>query len=92
MQRSYRIACRVACIGLTACTIGIDGNESRKGGVVCGNAREMSLKHSACGNLTPRQSLGKSVGHQFAEIGFDRHGARMQELLGNEDSTGTVFA
>jgi hypothetical protein len=92
VQRSDRTACRVACIGLTACTIGIDGNESRKGGVVCGNAREMSLKHSTCGNLTPRQSLGKSGGRQFAEIGFDRHGARMHELLGNDDSTGTGFA
>ena len=64
MQRSYRRACRVACVGLTACTIGIDGNESRKAGVVCGNAREMSLDHITCGNLTPRQSLGKRGGRQ----------------------------
>ena len=92
MQRSHRRACRVACVGLTARTIGIDGNESRKLGVVRGNTREMGLNHIACGNLTPRQSLGKSGGRQFAGIGFDRHGARMHELRGNDDSTGMGFA
>ena len=92
MQRSHRRTCRVACVGLTACTIGIDGNECRKAGVVRGNTREMSLNHIACGNLTPRQSLGKSGGRQSAGIGFDRHGARMHELLGNDDSTGMGFA
>ena len=70
MQRSDRPACRVACVGLTARTIRIDGDESRKAGVVRGDAREMRLEHITCGNLTPRQSLGKRGGRQFAETGF----------------------
>lgn len=92
MQRSYRTACRVACVGLTACTVGIDGHESRKAGVVRGNTCEMSLEHSTCGNLTLCQSLGKPGCRPFAEIGIDRHGARMHELSGNDDSAGTGFA
>ena len=73
MQRSHRRACRVACVGLTAHTVQIDGNESRKPGVVCGDAREMGLDHIACGNLTPRQSLGESGGRNLAKISFSRH-------------------
>jgi len=92
MQRSHRRACRVACVGLTARTIRIYGNESRKLSVECGDAREMGLERIACGNLAPRQSLGKNRSRKFAEIGFNRHGARLHELRGNDDSTGTGFA
>jgi len=92
MQRPYRRACRVACLGLTARTIGIDRNEGRKLGIARGDAREMGLKHSTCGNLTPCQSLGQSDGRQFARTGFYRHGARMHELRGNDDSAGMGFA
>ena len=92
MQRAYGRACRVACIGLTTRTIRIDCNESGKLSVACGDAREMGLDYIACGNLTPRQSLGKNGGRNFAKTCFSRHGPRMPELRGNDDSAGMGFA
>jgi hypothetical protein len=92
MQGAHRRTRRIACVGLTLRTIRIDGNESRQLGVVCGDTREMSLERLTCGNLTPRQSLGKSGGRKFAGIRFNRHRAGMHELPANDESTGTGFA
>ena len=92
MQRADRPACRIASVGLKACTFGIDSQERRKFAVVRGDPGEMRFERITCGNLTPSQGVGKRSCGQLAGVFANHHGARLHELPGNDDNIGTRLA
>ena len=68
-------------------TIGIDGNGAERR-ASCAAMREMSLKHSTCGNLMPRQSpLARVVAVNSQRLARPSWSKNARTSLGNDDST-----